>query len=110
MLTASPCRANIPPEGSHSGLVHPPAKRESWVTGIMGSNPIPSAIQATSDMPTQQPQFKTIDEYIKTFPDEVQRILGRVRQTIRKAAPDAEEAISYQLPTFKLRGRNLVHF
>ena len=54
-------------------------------------------------------QFKTIDEYIKTFPDDVQSILEKMRQTIRKAAPEAEEAISYQIPTFKLNG-NLVHF
>jgi len=55
-------------------------------------------------------QFKTIDEYIKTFPEDVQPILQKMRQTIRKAAPQAEEAISYQMPTFKLNGRNLVHF
>jgi uncharacterized protein YdhG (YjbR/CyaY superfamily) len=54
-------------------------------------------------------QFKTIDEYIKTFPEQVQIILEKMRQTIRKAAPEAEEAISYQIPTFKLNG-NLVHF
>lgn len=55
-------------------------------------------------------QFKTIDEYIQTFPYDVQRILEKVRQTIKKAAPDAVEAISYQMPTFKLNGKNLVHF
>ena len=54
-------------------------------------------------------QPKTIDEYIQTFPEEVQIILEKMRQTIRKAAPEAEEAISYQIPTFKLNG-NLVHF
>src|ERR1700730_7337039 len=54
-------------------------------------------------------QFKTIDEYIETFPEDVQSILEKMRQTIRKAAPEAEEAISYQIPTFKLYG-NLVHF
>ena len=54
-------------------------------------------------------QFKNIDEYIQTFPEEVQIILKKMRQTIRKAAPEAEEAISYQIPTFKLNG-NLVHF
>jgi uncharacterized protein YdhG (YjbR/CyaY superfamily) len=54
-------------------------------------------------------QFKTIDEYQKTFPQDVQTILEKIRQTIRKAAPDAVEAISYQMPTFKLNG-NLVHF
>ena len=54
-------------------------------------------------------QYETIDEYIKTFPEDVQRVLEKVRQTIRKAAPEATEAISYQMPTFKLNG-NLVHF
>ncbi len=54
--------------------------------------------------------FKTIDEYIKTFPEDIQAILQKMRQTIRRAAPQAEEAISYQMPTFKLNGRNLVHF
>ncbi|MCB9354076.1 MAG: DUF1801 domain-containing protein [Lewinellaceae bacterium] len=53
--------------------------------------------------------FKTTDEYIATFPEEVQAILQQVRATIRAAAPGAEEAISYQIPTFKLKG-NLVHF
>jgi uncharacterized protein YdhG (YjbR/CyaY superfamily) len=51
-----------------------------------------------------------MNEYIKTFPDDVQSILGRVRQIIQKAAPDAVEAMSYQMPTFKLHGKNLVHF
>ena len=51
----------------------------------------------------------TIDEYIATFPKDVQTILQKIRATIRKAAPQAEEAISYQMPTFKLNG-NLVHF
>jgi len=54
-------------------------------------------------------KFNTIDEYISTFPDDIQNILQKVRQTIKEAAPDAEEAISYQIPTFKLNG-NLVHF
>jgi uncharacterized protein YdhG (YjbR/CyaY superfamily) len=55
-------------------------------------------------------RFKTIDEYIKIFPQDVQSILERMRQTIQAAAPEAVEAISYQMPTFKLNGRNLVHF
>ena len=54
-------------------------------------------------------KFKTIDEYIETFPEDVQSILEKMRQTIREAVPEAEEAISYQIPTFKLNG-NLVHF
>ncbi|MEI2611868.1 MAG: DUF1801 domain-containing protein [Candidatus Promineifilaceae bacterium] len=52
---------------------------------------------------------KTIDEYIVGFPEDVQAILQAIRQTIKAAAPNAEEAISYQMPTFKLKG-NLVHF
>ena len=55
-------------------------------------------------------RFKTMDEYIKTFPEDVQGILEKMRQTIQKAAPEATEAISYQMPTFKLNGKNLVHF
>ncbi len=54
-------------------------------------------------------QFKTIDEYIRTFPKEVQGILEKMRQTIRKAAPEAVETISYQMPTFKLNGKSLVY-
>src|ERR1044072_1019708 len=51
----------------------------------------------------------TIDEYIADFPRDVQPLLEKVRAAIRKAAPDAEEAISYQMPTFKQHG-NLIHF
>ena len=52
---------------------------------------------------------KTMDEYISACPKDVQDILEKVRATIRKAAPEAEETIDYQMPTFKLKG-NLVHF
>ena len=54
-------------------------------------------------------QYKTIDEYIKTFPADIQSILEKMRQTIREVAPEAIETISYQMPTFRLNG-NLVHF
>ncbi|MBN1560479.1 DUF1801 domain-containing protein [candidate division KSB1 bacterium] len=52
---------------------------------------------------------KDIDEYINSFPADVREILARLRQTIRQAAPEADETISYQMPTYKLNG-NLVHF
>lgn len=52
---------------------------------------------------------KNIDEYIADFPKDVQKILEQVRATIKKAAPTAEEKISYGIPTFTLNG-NLVHF
>lgn len=48
--------------------------------------------------------FKTIDEYIATFPAEVQAILQQVRQTIKAAVPAAEEVISYQIPAFTYHG------
>ncbi|MCX5916427.1 MAG: DUF1801 domain-containing protein [Deltaproteobacteria bacterium] len=60
-------------------------------------------------MAMDKKQFNTIGEYIGTFPEDVQRILERMRQTIRDVAPEAVEAISYQMPTFKING-NLVHF
>lgn len=56
-----------------------------------------------------QSRPKYIDEYIAGFPPDVQKILKKIRETIRKAAPDAEEAIKYQTATFVLNG-NLVHF
>lgn len=52
---------------------------------------------------------ETIDEYIANFPKDIQQKLTELRTTIRKAAPKAEEKISYQMPTFALHG-NLVHF
>lgn len=51
----------------------------------------------------------SIDEYIEGFPPEVQKILTKIRKTIQKAAPGAEEAMKYGIPTFTLNG-NLVHF
>lgn len=54
--------------------------------------------------------YRTIDEYVRAFPPATQAILRRMRQIIREAAPEATETISYQMPTFKLNGRNLVHF
>ena len=52
---------------------------------------------------------RNIDEYIASFSPEIQSILEKIRLTIREAAPEAEEKISYQIPTFALMG-NLVHF
>ena len=60
-------------------------------------------------MRAKQTAPKTIDEYIAGFPPDVQAILQKIRLTIRKAAPGAEETIKYQMPTFMLKG-NLVYF
>jgi uncharacterized protein YdhG (YjbR/CyaY superfamily) len=58
-------------------------------------------------MKTAQPN--NIDEYIAGFPPGVQENLHKIRRIIKKAAPDAEEAIKYRMPTF-VSGGNLVHF
>jgi len=54
-------------------------------------------------------EINTISEYIATFEPEIQSLLNQMRKTIGEAAPEAEECISYAIPTFKLHG-NLVHF
>ena len=54
--------------------------------------------------------FKSIDEYIATQPKAAQVTLKRIRATIRKAVPQAEETISYQIPAFKLHGRIMMYF
>ena len=54
--------------------------------------------------------FKSIDEYIRTFPEDVQKILEELRATIKAAAPDAKETISYNIPTFTLNGKYLIYF
>jgi uncharacterized protein YdhG (YjbR/CyaY superfamily) len=60
-------------------------------------------------MATRRPATATIDEYIAAFAPEVQAVLQQVRRTVRAAAPEAEEAISYQIPVFKQEGV-LVYF
>jgi uncharacterized protein YdhG (YjbR/CyaY superfamily) len=59
-------------------------------------------------MPTQKIS-RTVDDYIATFAPDVQVILQKIRQTIKAAAPDAEETISYRIPAFKLNGM-LIYF
>ena len=60
-------------------------------------------------MEVDKPTFQTIDDYITQFPNNIQELLRELRQVIKEAAPEAEEKISYQMPTFYLFG-NLVHF
>jgi uncharacterized protein YdhG (YjbR/CyaY superfamily) len=55
-------------------------------------------------------EFSTIDDYISSFPEDVQVVLEDVRRTIHNAVPGAGEAISYQIPTITLNGRYLVYF
>ena len=53
---------------------------------------------------------KNIDEYIMGFPEDLALKREKLRQTIKKAAPGSTEAISYAIPTFNMKGKNLVHF
>lgn len=55
-------------------------------------------------------EFDSIDGYIKLFPKHIQDILEKIRQIIKEASPEAKEAINYQIPTFRLKGKNLAHF
>jgi uncharacterized protein YdhG (YjbR/CyaY superfamily) len=77
---------------------HPPRR---WIADFFGEGEKRGKMKNTTP--------KSIDEYIKRYPSDVQAILRKIRATIHTAAPDAKEAISYQIPTFKLEG-NLVHF
>ena len=61
-------------------------------------------------MKAAQRSPRSIDQYIAGFPQPVQAVLERVRSTIRKAVPGAEEVISYQMPAFKLNGRYVLCF
>ena len=54
--------------------------------------------------------FKSVDEYIATQPEGARAILQRVRRTLRKALPGAEEVISYQIPAYKLHGARVLYF
>jgi uncharacterized protein YdhG (YjbR/CyaY superfamily) len=61
-------------------------------------------------MPMKSRRFKTVDEYISGFPKGTQRILEQMRRTIKSAVPGAQETISYQIPTFKMKGTTIAHF
>jgi uncharacterized protein YdhG (YjbR/CyaY superfamily) len=61
-------------------------------------------------MKSTKTHFNSIDEYISTFPEDLQKILEELRSTIKAAAPDAGETISYNIPTFTLNGKYLIYF
>src|SRR5207237_1098591 len=65
--------------------------------------------EGTKQMTNKKP-FTTIDEYISTFPANIQAILEKIRQAIQKAVPEARETMSYGIPTFDLNGQHLVFF
>jgi uncharacterized protein YdhG (YjbR/CyaY superfamily) len=55
-------------------------------------------------------KFELIDEYIAIFPNDVQEILQKIRKIIKEIVPEAEEAISYGIPTFKMHGTYVIYF
>jgi uncharacterized protein YdhG (YjbR/CyaY superfamily) len=57
-----------------------------------------------------KPNFKTVDEYIQTFPKDVQSILREIRGIIKANAPTATESISYGMPAYKTGGQPLIYF
>jgi uncharacterized protein YdhG (YjbR/CyaY superfamily) len=77
--------------------------------GHAGEYPQPTDEQKGMAMTTRSAVPESIDEYIEAFPKDVQGKLRQIRKTIRRAAPQAREAIRYQIPTFILHG-NLISF
>lgn len=90
---------------SHQRQHAPPGPHQALLPALLGRilNHRPHTMQPHA-IPSQ-----TIAAYIAGFPPDIQAILQRIRQTIHEAAPEAAEAIKYQMPTFTLHG-NLVHF
>src|SRR5580693_9506561 len=84
----------LPLDGIHMRLIRNTLLLVSHRKGAEGSRKTGITMAKTD--------FKSVDEYIASQPETVQGILGRVRSTIRKAVPGAEEVISYKIPTYKL--------
>ena len=61
-------------------------------------------------MGAKQVKFDSMDQYIAAFPKDTQQVLEELRSTIKAAAPEVVEKITYQMPTFDLNGRHLVYF
>jgi uncharacterized protein YdhG (YjbR/CyaY superfamily) len=77
---------------------------------VRARSPFGDAGEGGADNGDVAEKFATVDEYIGSFPSQVREVLERVRRTLRDAVPDADEKISYQIPTITLHGRYLVYF
>ncbi|MDR2475240.1 MAG: DUF1801 domain-containing protein [Bacteroidales bacterium] len=58
----------------------------------------------------KEAEIKTVDEYLAAFSDEIRVLLEQIRATVRQTAPEATESITFQMPTYKLKGKPLVYF
>ena len=107
-------RVDCPGRNSHTQwLLYPARKTARLLTlkkrrQMKSSQPNLNRTGITANGMTRE-RFSTIDEYIAAFPEEVQRRLEQIRKTIHTAAPQAREAIKYNMPAFTL-GKNLVYF
>jgi uncharacterized protein YdhG (YjbR/CyaY superfamily) len=79
-------------------------------SGFTGDGVACSRVYEGHSMKTRQKVPIDIDQYIAGFPEDVQEKLEKIRMTIKKAAPGAEETISYKMPTFNLKGKYLIYF
>ncbi len=61
-------------------------------------------------MQNSNSEIHSIDEYIAQFPEDIQKLLNKIRKIINEIAPEAIETINYKMPTFKIKKKNLVHF
>ncbi len=80
------------------------------IAGRSAADVCPSDIGVVNLEAMVKTDFKSVDEYIASQPEAAQSVLERVRSTIRKAVPGAEEMISYKMPTYKLHGRPVLYF
>jgi uncharacterized protein YdhG (YjbR/CyaY superfamily) len=82
------------------------------VFGLPPARQFPAEYLSAKGARMQGPKvrFTSIDEYIAAFPQETQKILEELRSAIKASAPEVEEKITYQMPTFDLNGRHLVYF
>jgi len=103
------CRVGIDPEAGFRRLSLHQAIPAHDARGVGQSTP-PGTGNNESKGSLVAEQFATIDQYIGSFPEDVQVILQEVRRRIRNVVPEAGETISYQIPTITLSGRYLVYF
>lgn len=92
-----------------SPVAHPSIRRT-----LVDTNPISIFPEPQGDSRIERTMAKTafsnVDEYLATLPNDLQKVLRRVRRAIRNAVPDAEEIISYQIPAYRIHGSTMLYF